>query len=170
MKRALTLVMALLGLVLSTGCPFRSDVPLGSPGPGSLDPQLRGHWVWVLWEERRLLEVDVLPFNKDEYYVETHEKDKKIERYRAYTVRIGGEPFLNLSEIADDTARHSFFFARYSVGQDGALTLRFVGEKGVPKALGTDPKGLEAFVAAHLEDPPLYDSGPPAVLRRLGVS
>jgi hypothetical protein len=170
MKSAGKLILALLGLVLTTGCPFGSDVPLGSPGAGSLDPQLRGHWVWVIWDEHRLLEIDALPFNKDEYYFEIREKDKKVERYRAYTVRIGGVPFLNAIKITDDATRHSFIFARYSVGQDGALSLRFVGEKGVPKTLATDAKGLENFVAAHLEDASLYDSEAPIILRRPGVS
>lgn len=168
MKRAPSLVLALLGLVLTTGCPFESTVPLGSPGAGSLDPQLRGRWVTEV--DHKLIEIDVLPFNKDEYYVETHEKDEKVERYRAYTVRIGGEPFLNLVEITDDTSRHLFNFARYWVGGDGALTVRFVGEKAVPQALGTDQKGLRKFLADHLADDSLYDSKPPNVLRRPGVS
>jgi len=170
MKRAVNLVLALLGLVLTTGCPFESDVPLGSPGAGSLDPQLRGRWVWVAEEDHKVLEIEFLPFNKDEYYVESREKDKEVERYRAYTVRVGGEPFLNAIKIADGTTRHSFCIARYSLGRDGALTLRFVGEKGVPKALATDQKGLEKFVAAHLEDASLYDSEAPSILRRPGAS
>ena len=166
MKRAGTLVLAVLGLVLTTGCPFESAVPLGNPGAGSLDPQLRGRWLWVIEKDLKVLEIEFLPFNKDEYYVEAREKDKKVERYRAYTVRVGGEPFLNFVKISDDTAGHPFNFARYSVGRDGAPTMRFVGEKAVSKGLGTDQKGLERFVAAHLEDASLYDSEAPSILRR----
>jgi len=165
MKRPGILVLAFLGLVLTTGCPFESDVPLGSPGPGSLDPQLRGRWVAVD-ADNTLVEIDFLPFNEGEYLVELREKDKKLERYRAYTVRISGEPFLNLNEVKDDTARHSFYFARYSLDRDGVLALRFVGDKAVPRALGTDQKGLEGFLAAHLDDVSLDDSKAPIILHR----
>ncbi len=45
MKNAGALALGCLALVLMTGCPFESDVPLGNPGPSSLDPLLAGRWV-----------------------------------------------------------------------------------------------------------------------------
>ena len=165
MKRAGLLVLAFAALVLSTGCPFESTVPLGSPGPGSLDPQLKGRWVaGTLYH--KFIEIDCLPFNANEYYVELRLEGKEPERYRAYTARVGGEAFLVVNEFKDDPARHRFYFARYTIGRDGALALRFVGDKAVPGALATDQKALESYLAAHLEGPSLDDSEPPSVLRR----
>jgi hypothetical protein len=165
MKRAGILVLAFVALVLTTGCPFESHVPLGSPGPGSLDPRLQGRWVAVE-AGGTVTEIDFLPFNSNEYYVELRQKGKEPERYRAYSVRIGGEPFLNINEVKGDTVRHSFNFARYTVGRDGALALRFVGDKAVPKAFGTDQKALVKFLAAHLEGTFLDDGEQPSVLHR----
>ncbi len=169
MKRAGILVLALLGTILAAGCPYESDVPLGSPGAGSLDPQLRGHWA-AFDTDRSLVEIDFMPFNESEYLVEVREKDKKPDHYRAFTVRVGGEAFLNFNEVKLDAARRPFYFARYSVGPDGALALRFVGDKAVPKELGRDQKQLQTFLAAHLEGTFLNDSETPSTLYRPGAS
>lgn len=168
MKRAAILVLALLGTILAAGCPYESAVPLGSPGAGSLDPQLGGHWT-AIDTDGSLVEIDFLPFNEGEYLVEVLEKDKKPDHYRAFTVRVGGEAFLNVNEVKPDAARRPYYFARYSVGPDGVLALRFVGEKAVPKGLGADQKQLETFLAAHLEGAFLNDSAAPITLRRPGA-
>jgi hypothetical protein len=165
MRRVGVLGLVFVALVLTTGCPFESHVPLGSPGPGSLDPQLEGRWVAVE-AGAAVVEIDFLPFNGNEYYVELREKGNEPERYRAYTIRIGGEPFLNCNEVKGDLARPAFKFARYAVVRDGALALRFVGDKAVPEALGKDQKALVRFLAAHLEGAFLDDSETPAVLHR----
>ncbi len=165
MRRAGLLVLVLAALVLTTGCPFESEVPLGSPGPGSLDPALKGRWLTV---ERGvdIGEADFVPFNQNEYYVELREKGRAPERYRVYTVRIGGESFLNCNELKGDAGPTQFFFARYLIGPDGAFALRFVGEKAVPKSLANDQDGLVKFLAAHLQGAFLDDSETPNVLRR----
>jgi hypothetical protein len=165
MKRAGILVLAFVALVLTVGCPFESHVPLASPGPGSLDPLLQGRWVAVE-EGGTVTEIDFLPFNGNEYYVELREKGKEPQRYRAYTVRIGGELFLNCNELKGDTALSSFTFARYRVGPDGAVALRFVGDKAVPKSLANDQRALVKFLAAHLGGTFLDDSEAPTLLQR----
>jgi hypothetical protein len=169
MKRAATLVLALLGTILTAGCPYQSDVPLGNPGPGSLDPQLLGHWV-AAESDGSPVEIDFMPFNEGEYLVELREKDRKPDHYRAFTVRVGGEAFLNVADVNLDAARRPFHFARYSIGPNGALALLFVGDGAVPKELGTDQKKLQAFVAAHLEGTFLNDSEKASTLHRPGAS
>lgn len=165
MKRAWVLVPVIAALLVTTGCPFDSDVPLGSPGTGSMDPQLKGRWVAsALYHPA--LEIDVLPFNNDEYYVEAREKGKEPERYRAYTVRIGGEPFLNVRAITSDGKRHPFYFARYTVRPDDTMVLRFVGDKAIPRDIDKDSKALAKFLAAHLEGTALDDPEGPSILRR----
>ena len=165
MKRTANLALVLAAATLLSGCPFESEVAPGSPGPGSLDPQLKGRWIaGTLYH--RFLEIDCIPFNGNEYLVEVRPEGKEVERYRVWTVRVGSEPFLVVSEVKDEKGKRPFYLARYSIGRDGALTIRFVGEKAVPKVLATDPKGLESYLAAHLEGPFLDDTEPPSVLRR----
>ena len=167
MKSKGTLVLAFVAVAFLTGCPLESDVPPGNPGPGSLDPQLRGKWVaGTLYH--KFIELECIPFNENEYFVELRPEGKELERYRAYTVRVGSEPFLVISEVKDEKGRRPYYLARYAFGRDGALTLRFVGEKAVPKGLGADAKGLEKYLAAHLEGTALDDSEPPSVLQRTG--
>jgi hypothetical protein len=165
MERATALVLVLAAVVLTTGCPFESEVPLGIPGPGSLDPALKGHWVTVE-KGVDVGEAEFMPFNENEYYVELREKGKEPDRYRVYTVRIGGDPFLNCNEVKGDAGPASFYFARYSVRPDGTLAMRFVGDKVVPKDLAKDRRGLVGFLAAHLEGTALDDSDAPSIMRR----
>ncbi len=165
MRHAGLLVLAFAALVLTTGCPFESAVPLGSPGPGSLDPALNGRWV-SFEKGVEIGEVEFVPFNQNEYYVEVREKGRGPERYRVYTVRVGGESFLNCNEVKGEAGPASFYFARYSIGPDGAFALRYVGDKAVPKSLANDQEGLVKFLAAHLQGTFLDDSETPNVLRR----
>jgi hypothetical protein len=159
------ILLAFVALVLTTGCPFESDVPLGGTGPEWLDPQLQGRWVaGTLYH--KFIEIDCIPFSKDEYYVELRLEGKEPERYRATTARVGGEPFLIINEVRAEMGRRPFYFARYSIGKDGSLSLRFVGDQAVPKALATDQKALEKFLASHLEGTFLDDTEPPSILRR----
>lgn len=164
MKRAATLIAALTVLVLLAGCPFESDVPLGAPGAGSLDAQLRGKWV-VLDGKEPVAELDFLPFNACEYYAEYREAGQPTERYRVYTVRINRAPILNISPVKDEAGSQPFYFARYTVSSNGELSLRFIGDKAIPKALSTDQKMLASFVEAHLQGT-FLDDGEPVVLHR----
>jgi len=112
MRRMAILALAIMALALLTGCPFESDVPLGAPGPGSLDPKLLGAWTSTD-ETGSVADVEFIPFNKYEYYVELREEGKgQPERYRAYTVKVGDQPFLNISELKQETAPATFYFAR----------------------------------------------------------
>lgn len=168
MKNAVALALGGLALVLLTGCPFESTVPLGSPGPASLDPLLAGRWVGDGTNDRdgALVEIDFLPFGPEQYYVELREPGKAPERFRAYTVRIGGQPFLNVVDLKPDAPSHPYSFLRYSIGSDGAMALRFVGDKNVPKELGSDQAALVKFVEGHLAGGFLDDSEKPVVLLR----
>jgi len=166
MRRMAILALAIMALALLTGCPFESDVPLGAPGPGSLDPKLLGAWTSTD-ETGSVADVEFIPFNKYEYYVELREEGKgQPERYRAYTVKVGDQPFLNISELKQETAPATFYFARYSVSKEGVLALHLVGDQGIPKDLAKDQKALVKFVAAHLKGTVLDDSERPVLMRR----
>jgi hypothetical protein len=165
MKRWVGFAAILLLLALSAGCPYTSKEPLGVPDRHSFDPRLVGLWMGVDNEGDSTL-IRVLPFNDAEYYVETDEQDKEPSRYRVFVFEVGDQQFLHFNELARGVEAPEYCFARYAFSASGELSLRFVGEKIVPKALETDPKSLKAFLASHVSDPALDDQDVKLVLRR----
>lgn len=152
-----------LVLVAGTGCPFEAKVPIGKASPASLDPRLFGAWTDTSADSARIL---VLPFNETEYYVEVTEKDGRRDHYRVAPITLAGRQMLQVNELSAQATPDGYVFARCSLTPDGALSLRFVGEKIVPKSLQKDSQGLADFIAAHLDDPALEDEDTNILLRR----
>jgi len=165
MKRWYGFAAILLLLALTAGCPYTSKAPLGVPDRHSFDPRLVGLWMGVDNEGDSTV-IRVLPFNETEYYVETDEKDSEPSRYRVFVFKVGGEQFLQLNELVRNGAAPEYSFARYAFSGNGDLSIRFVGEKIVPKELAANPKSLKAFLASHLGDPALDDEDVKLVMRR----
>jgi hypothetical protein len=165
MKNPTALLAGLILLTLVTGCPFTSKVPLGEPGHHPVDARLIGRWVSANGDGDTL-RFTVLPFNDAEYYVEMSESKGESSRYRAFVFDFQGQPFLHINELSKEPASKEYCFARYTLSGDRGLSVRFVGEKIVPKAFATEPDSLAAFLAAHLNDPALDDSDANLVLER----
>ena len=157
MKAQMWFFAALGSLLLLTGCPYESKVPLTTPRPGSLDPRLFGTWVGTGGAEADSNRILVVPFNDAEYFIELTEKNGTVSRYRAVGLDVGGQPFLQINEVSEEIPGKSFSLARYTLAPGGRLSVRLVGEKIVPKDLASDAKGLLGFVAAHLNNPELDD-------------
>jgi hypothetical protein len=165
MKRRVGFSAILLLLAFTAGCPYTTKAPLGIPDRNSFDTRLVGLWMGYGTEGDSTL-VRVFPFNEAEYYVEMDEQDREPSRYRAFVIDIGGERFLHFNELARDGAAPEYCFARYAFSASGDLSLRFVGEKIVPKTLAADPKALKAFLTSHLGDPTLDDEDVRLVLKK----
>lgn len=167
MKRAVIALGALLMLALMTGCPLESSVPLGDPSAGSLDARLAGKWVMKngSGEEASIV---FYPFDANEYYVQLDEKGKPegTERYRVYTVTVGGEKFLNISKLEEKPGPAAYYFASYAFTKEGALQLRFVDDKNLPKDIGKDQKALVKLISEHLAGDFLYDTSKPDLMVR----
>jgi hypothetical protein len=167
MKRILIALVALLMLALMTGCPLESSVPLGAPSAGSLDARLAGKWVMKngSGEEASIV---FYPFDANEYYVQLDEKGKPdgTERYRVYTVSVGGEKFLNINKLEEKPGPAAYYFASYAFTMEGALQLRFVDDKNLPKDIGKDQKALVKFLSEHLSGNFLYDTSKPDLMVR----
>jgi hypothetical protein len=166
MKRMLILAVPMLLSILLTGCPFDSETPIGDPVAGSIDPRLLGTWYWTESSSVSATEFRVFRFSSAEYYLETQEEGKEVERARMYIVTIGGQKFLNANELTDDESMLSYTLARYSISDDGLLAIRFVGDKAVPEALATNRQGLIDFLASHLDGTALDDPDGPFILSR----
>jgi hypothetical protein len=167
MKRWVGFTAILFLLALTAGCPYTAKAPLGDPDRNSFDKRLVGTWMgWDPGNEADSTLIRILPFNDAEYYIEVEEQDKEPSRYRAYMITIGEQKFLQLNELADHGEALEYCFARCAFSGNGDLSMRFVGEKIVPKALSMDPKSLKAFLASHLGDPALDDEDVKLVLKK----
>ncbi|MDD5543112.1 MAG: hypothetical protein PHX83_08045 [Acidobacteriia bacterium] len=151
MNRAALLALVLCLMILLMGCPYESTVPIGAPGPGSLDARLSGHWTSTDSKDGKVTKIDFAPFNKTEYHVEAREQDQPtdVERYRVYTVKIGERLFLNINEIKTEAKPGPYYLAEYSFSKSGELSMRFVSDTVVPKSLQSDPKGLVNYLEKH---------------------
>jgi hypothetical protein len=166
MRRTWVFAVPLFLSFLLTGCPFESKTPIGDPLVGSLDSRLLGAWSWTDSTSGSVTQFEVLRFNSSEYYVEAREEGKEIERYRMYIVTVGGQQFLSINDLRDDDGASSFLLGRYSVSEAGVLSIRFVGEKAIPKSLASSRQALIDFLAAHLDGTVLDDPDGPMLLYR----
>ncbi|MHC4216205.1 MAG: hypothetical protein ACYSWP_22865, partial [Planctomycetota bacterium] len=142
-------------LLLFSGCPYESKVPLSDPGRIPVDSQLIGGW----FEHEDLTTVLIVPFNATEYYIEVSEVgDAEIARLRAFVFEIDGKNFFHYNELSLDGTPTPFSFARYALSEDGHLSLRLIDDKIVPESLQTDSNALLEFIKLHLDDPNLYGS------------
>lgn len=165
MKRWMTLSLAVLGVVSLAGCPYSSKVPLGEPDGNTTDDHLIGRWVGID-SDGDSLQITILPFNKAEYYAELREKSEAPTGYRIFAFAVGRERFLHVNELAASRSSLEYSFIRYAFSGESGLTLRFVGDKTVPKALANDRRGLLSFIHAHLADPDLIDAESVLALHR----
>ncbi len=165
MKRRVAFAALFLFLVINAGCPYTAKIPIAVPDRSAFDPRLVGEWI-ASGDAGDTVLVSVYPFNEAEYYVETVEGKDKPDRYRVFAFTVGKERLLHLNELGFENSVHEFVFGRYDLSVDGELTIRFIGEKCVPKSLADDAKALRAFIAAHLDDPALDDEDVKLVMRR----
>ena len=148
---SLTLTLALM--LSLCGC-YVSKVPMASSANSDLDPNLIGKWEKIVTEKDPTpVEMLVLQFNDNEYYAEYRDANELL-RFRAYIVRVGEVPFINVQNIEGD--ERSFIFVRYSVGEDGVLTLRELSNDFVKSEFETSEK-LYDFIKNNLKEDQLYD-------------
>jgi len=151
-------------MILLTGCPFESNVPLAKPNSVAFDASLRGEWSNTRPDGSVGIVAVTAAGSIAE--VELRESGSEPERLRAWLVTIGDERFLNIDERKNGALPGPFVFARYSVSASGDLTLRFVGDKAVPKELREDQKNLVAFIKRHLGGSELEPGAEPLLLHR----
>ncbi len=143
-----------------TGCPYEADTSLGEPKE-ALDTRLLGVWTTTDAESEESSQIRVERNGDSEYAIEIPDDEGETTKMRAFIVTVEGEPFLNISEVKSDGSKQPFVFGRYTISEDGELTLRLVDEKGVPKALKGDRPGLVNYLKEHLHDPALDDQDGP---------
>lgn len=166
MSRGLLALAALALSLLGAGCPFVSYVPIAQPG-APLDARLTGLWANMDPADPDSLRLLIVPFNANEYYAELREDQDEVTRYRVYPFALAGEPYLHVSLLAPDAERASYFFVRWSLSEDGELSLDVIAEDAVPDSLQADAAALTAYLTARRGEPTLSDEDTSLRLRRI---
>ena len=166
--KIIRLLICLTPLFLS-GCPYESDIPLGSPYDAAIDQSLIGNWRLDTpeTEDEAAGILNICAFNDHELVITAEQEDKKgVEILRAFTTRIGGQSFLNVQSIEPGCKQSTWLFVNYGFA-DGRLTLRIVEEDLFEGKEMTSSADLAAFIKENQSNKKLYDGDADMVLVRL---
>lgn len=160
-------LVSLCGAIILAGCPFEFDTPVAAPSAESFDSTLLGIWSSAESDGEQSI-FSIRRFNEAEYLIESFsisgaELTKVL--YRGYMVTIAGQQFLQMNHLGPDAG---FFLVRVAIVDD-AMTVRFVGDKDVPKELKSNTPKLVEFIGKNLEGTKLDGEDEPIVLHRMGA-
>jgi len=154
-KRLMHFLVFLVPLILLSGCPFKSDIPLCTIENSVVDDSLLGSWESPDGEEDSQAVLHFLQFNSKEYLVIFIE-NKETSLFRAISRQIENAQFLTITEIHSGIPEPpNYIFARYHI-QGDALEIRLVEEDLFEGKTFKDPEQLTEFFAKHVENDSLY--------------
>ena len=148
MRKPVFLLLALL-----CGCPYSSPVPLAPAKDATFDESLLGRW--HLKEDK--IDLLVLRFNENEYYLEMTERKKepKTTRFRGHLTKVDGVSFLNVCPIdSADADDRKWSFAAWAV-KNGAFELKLIEDKLLKEPFDKSADLVKA-VKTRLKDPALF--------------
>ncbi len=160
--------IALTGLVFC-GCEG-AQVPLSDPDQ-PIDSRLIGTWdIIELPDGEDGTHMEVIAFNKHEYYVEMWEDgdDPDTLRMNVFSTPVDGVLFANIRCIDCDDDDDYFFF-RYGIEADGVMTLQGVRDNLYDEVLNNFESSLDllAFFQDNVGDPHFYEDDIARFQRRL---
>jgi hypothetical protein len=126
MRKAASQVLAAALLVPACGC---FTVPISAPQGLALDTTLLGEWECVPIETKSAdrAQLQVLRFDEQQYYAEWKEANK-IERYRAYPIRIKGVTFLSVGDLTP-ASQWPWTAISYSTREANSLSLQLPAKR-----------------------------------------
>jgi hypothetical protein len=158
MKKLLVLLLILPLLLLLTGCPYYSKVPLSATPKTSIDTTLLGIWkVAIETPENKSSEMRIIAFNKMEYLIEVIDvSPEKTERYncRAFITPVGGKNILNFEELRN---KGTYLFFSYNM-KNNVLNLEMVSDVGMKGTYATSKNLWKAF-SKKINDSTFFESG-----------
>jgi hypothetical protein len=144
-------------MIITTGCPYESNLPLGDPKDSAIDPELTGTWVIPKpGLNGKNDTVIIMRFNDHEYYFESHEFKNAnliITRGRAFITRINNEKILNLCELESP---EMFFFAKYAfLGKK--LLLSWASDQYIKQKF-TSGREMADYFKTHIEKQGFFEA------------
>ncbi len=145
-------------LLLLTGCPYYSKVPLTEIPKAPIDTALLGTWASdEIKTGADTGEIKIIAFNKNEYYIDLLGLNKgkiEIERYRAYITPVGKINILNLEDLKE---KGNYSFLSYKINGN-KLVLEIVSDECIKEKYKTSKDLLKAF-SKKINDTTFFESG-----------
>lgn len=163
MKRNLIMLASGLILLMMTGCPYESPVPLGDACQSVIDPALPG--TWVIPASGRVHDTLVfMKFSSHEYYIEDASAGRNsqpmVNRARGFVTVINGVKFLNFIEL-NDSAKYLFF--KYKVMND-RMVVWSPSDNFIKQEFSSEAE-IVAYFIRNMEKDGFFE--PPDTARRL---
>lgn len=155
MKPTLLILALLPLLLLLTGCPYNSKIPLSEPKV-AIDKTLLGEWKNDKAPNDSSL-IKIFEFNPYEYSIVVVDKsDHKttVDYYRAFITSVAGQKLLNLESLK---SKGEFNFCSYAV-EENLLTVKVVSDIAVKEKYISSKTLVNAF-AQKIHDKDFFESG-----------
>ena len=153
---AITFVCISLAL-LSYGCPYDSQFPLGPASESKIDERLIGAWQIAPGKGSSGGAVIIYPFNETEFIIVLQEAKKNegdIFLLKAFVTTIGDAKFLNVEEIGP-VLQKKWYLVNYSLSGDTLIT-RTVQDRIFKDRKIASSDELRGFIERNLGNNDLY--------------
>jgi hypothetical protein len=155
--------LAMIILLLS-GCPYYSEVPISRSEVSHIDKRLIGNWLYKNTDQKESGLVTISPFNENELLIIIRDEGKCAhDLYRAFISEVDGENFLNVQEIKPSNEKRSWVFVNYWIFS-GELTIRIVEDKLFKDKI-VSSSALMDFLNSNVKNRDLYGSDGVKVLK-----
>lgn len=158
MKKLFLPLFFLPFLLLLTGCPYYSKVPLSAIPKTPIDTTLLGTWkIAEETPETKSSEMRIIAFNKMEYLIEiTDVNAERTERYnsRAFISKVGSTAILNFEELKN---KGTYLFFRYKM-KGTKLELAMVSDGGLKEVYISSKELWKAF-SKKINDSTFFEGG-----------
>ena len=154
MKKLVILLLLSPLLLLLTGCPYNSKVPLSAVPKIPIDKSLLG--TWKSFDDKDSTEMKVLEFNSKEYYVYIRSVSKgalEVDHYRAYISVVGKEKIVNFEDLKQ---KGEFNFFRYKQEGD-KIKVQVVSDVAV-KDKYASPKSMTKAFSKKINEKDFFES------------
>ncbi len=143
MRKIVSLLAFLPLMLLLTGCPYNSKIPLSKIPKIPIDKTLLGTWQTV--NEKDSMNMTILEFNSMEYFIDvrpTSNKSNEVSRYRAYSSKVGDYKIMNIEDLS---RKKEYNFFRYILEGD-FIKIQMVSDVVVKEGYDTPKSMTKAFV------------------------
>jgi len=161
-NKTLFVITSMIMIIVMTGCPYESSVPLSNSCNSTFDPALTGTWINPATNGNKDTIV-IMKFNEHEYYIEINEKDqtggKITSRGRGFVTSIKNQKIINFCELGKPD---KFIFFKYEI-KDRLMKTFSASDKFIKKPFNSSGE-LYNFFTRNMDKQGFYEPPDSSIL------